>query len=97
MVVLLEQEAARTQVIKRYNLQVTAERLTALSVGVGSNVNVNNHWASMRCGSYKFSISEDRGQPLDGCVTDPPPANPHRRGESRADRQPRRVQRPVQR
>ncbi len=52
------------------------ERLVALSDGVGSNVSVNNHWAILRCGSYTFSISEDLGQPLDGCVTDRPSANP---------------------
>ncbi len=52
------------------------ERLTVVSGCVGSNVNVNNHWAILRCGSYTFSISEDRGRPLAGCVTDPPPANP---------------------
>ncbi len=52
------------------------ERLIALSGGVGSNVSVNDHWAILRCGSYTFSISEDLGQPLDGCATDRPPANP---------------------
>jgi len=52
------------------------ERLIALSGGVGSNVSVNDHWAILRCGSYTFSISEDLGQPLDGCVTDRPAASP---------------------
>ncbi len=61
--------------IVRY-LNHHTERLIALSDGVGSNVSVNNHWAILRCGSYTFSISEDLGQPLDGCVTDRPSANP---------------------
>jgi len=52
------------------------ERLNALSGGVGATVTVNNRWAILRCGSYGFSINSDIGQPLDGCVTDPPPANP---------------------
>lgn len=52
------------------------ERLIPLSGGVGSTVSVNNHWAILRCGSYGFSINRDVGQPLDGCVTDRPPANP---------------------
>jgi len=61
--------------IVRY-LNHHTERLIARSDGVGSNVSVNNHWAILRCGGYTFSISEDLGQPLDGCVTDRPPANP---------------------
>jgi hypothetical protein len=61
--------------IVRY-LNHHTERLIALSDGVGSNVSVNNHWAILRCGSYTFSISEDLGQPLDGCVTDRPSAAP---------------------
>jgi len=52
------------------------KRLIALSGGVGSQVNVNDGWAILRCGSYTFSITVDEGQPLDGCVTEPPPPNP---------------------
>jgi len=52
------------------------ERLIAVAGGVGSNVNVNDGWAILRCGGYTFSISEDLGQPLTDCVTESPPENP---------------------
>lgn len=51
------------------------ERLIAVAGGLGSNVNVNDGWAILRCGGYTFSISEDLGQPLDRCVTDRPSAD----------------------
>ncbi len=52
------------------------ERLIALCGGVGSAVHVTDRWAILRCGSYTFSITQDRDQPLEPCVAEPPPANP---------------------